>query len=113
MSSVKPPGTRDAGGEPSSLPPELTTRPQWVLWRRAPDAKGRPAKVLYNARTGQKASTTNPDTWTAYPAAAAALARRRGFDGLGFVFSAADDLIGVDLDHCLDADGAVAPWAQV
>src|SRR5207249_3819246 len=32
--------------------------------------------------------------------------------GIGFVVTANDPYVGLDLDHCRDDHGAIAPWAQ-
>lgn len=31
--------------------------------------------------------------------------------GIGFVLSDVDDIVCIDLDHCLSPDGTLAPWA--
>jgi putative DNA primase/helicase len=49
--------------------------------------------------TGYKASSTDAGTWGTYEAATHATGQC-GFDGVGFVFSAEDPYIGVDLDDC-------------
>jgi putative DNA primase/helicase len=81
----------------------LQTRPQWVCWRRE-ERQGKGTKIPCNARTGQRAESDNPVTWTSYTVA------KRAYDGLGYMFER--DITGVDLDHCIDADGQIAPWAQ-
>jgi len=59
---------------------------------------------------GSPASSTDAATWSTFDQAAAAADR---FDGIGFVFSADDPFVGIDLDACRDAaTGIVAPWAQ-
>jgi hypothetical protein len=34
-------------------------------------------------------------------------------DGIGFVFSDEDQILGIDLDHCIDSDGQIDQWARV
>ncbi|MFC8583241.1 bifunctional DNA primase/polymerase [Streptomyces sp. NPDC057217] len=83
----------------SALPVELTTRDRWV--RRAADK--RPLTVA-----GMAASSTDPRTWSTYKSAAASTAGV----GLGFVLSDVDDVVCLDLDHCLNPlTGRLAPWA--
>lgn len=95
---------------PGTIPAELLDLPQWVTWRMEL-ADGKPTKVPYSPATGHKASTTDPGTWGSYEQAVWAAASR-GHAGVGFVFSADDPYVGVDLDHCRDPDtGAVEAWA--
>lgn len=83
----------------SSIPAELTERPQWVVWRLESRNGKRPTKVPYDAKTSRKASSTNPQTWCDFATACAAVEQ---FDGMGFVFSDDDDLGGIDLDCCFN-----------
>jgi hypothetical protein len=100
-----------------SIPAELTVRHQWVVWslEGPPDKKTgkvKPTKVLKNPRTGYNASTTNPETWSTYHEAVAAL-EAGGYEGLGFIFAPDDEYAGVDLDHCRDPEtGEIAAWAR-
>jgi len=94
-----------------AIPDALRARPQWVTWRsetRAPD-DSKPTKVPYNVRTGEKASTTDPRTWSPFEAACAAA---DGYDGIGYVFAPDDPHVGIDLDGCRDPEtGAIEAWA--
>ena len=97
----------------SRTPPaleELQACPQWVCWRK--EARGgKPTKVPYGPRTGALARSDDPATWASYAEAKAARDRRPGrYDGLGYMFSG--DYTGIDLDHCVTADGRVDSWAQ-
>jgi P4 family phage/plasmid primase-like protien len=51
--------------------------------------------------TGRSASSTNPATWTDFLVVEQAYLTHK-FDGIGFVFSHDDDLVGIDLDDCYD-----------
>jgi primase-polymerase (primpol)-like protein len=83
----------------TTLPHELTSRDRWV--RRA--ANKRPLTA-----GGMPASSTDPATWSDYKTASASLAGV----GLGFVLSGMDDIVCLDLDHCLNPlTGRLAPWA--
>ncbi|MFD3530277.1 bifunctional DNA primase/polymerase [Streptomyces sp. NPDC058664] len=82
-----------------ATPIELKTRDRWV--RRAADK--RPLTVA-----GMAASSTDSATWSAHTSAAASTAGV----GLGFVLSDEDDIVCIDLDHCLNPlTGRLAPWA--
>lgn len=93
-------------------PAELTQRPQWVAWRfEQRKNEPKPTKVPVNARTGQLASTTDPSTWSTYLEALAYLETGHA-DGIGYVLSADDPYVGLDLDACRNVDtGVVEPWA--
>jgi putative DNA primase/helicase len=95
------------------VPAELREPLQWVDFKLEPSQKQtKLTKIPYNARTGRKASSTNPKTWATYKAALDAYGRG-GYDGLGFVFSPEDPYTGVDLDNCRDPEtGAIEPKAQ-
>ena len=95
-----------------SFPQELTALRQWICWRLEPDPKGeRPRKVPYDPRTGRKASSTNPETWATLPEAMRAQTKYL-FTGVGFVFTEAGGIVGVDIDHCRNEDGTFTEAAQ-
>lgn len=94
-----------------NVPLELKATPQWVVWRYEDRGKPKPDKVPYNPRAGQRAKSNDLQTWASFAEAAAAF-QHGGFDGVGFVFSAADPYSGVDLDSCRDPEtGRLEPWA--
>ncbi|MFF7171105.1 bifunctional DNA primase/polymerase [Streptomyces pseudovenezuelae] len=81
-----------------TIPAELTSRPRWVR---------RTSRKVPVAVDGTVASSTDPATWSRYRNAAASDAGV----GLGFVLDG-DGIVCLDLDHCVDTEGAVAGWAQ-
>jgi hypothetical protein len=84
---------------------------QWVCWRLE-ERGGKPTKIPYSPLTGQRASSTNPETWAGYREAVRAC-KEHGYGGIGFVFTAEDDLCGVDLDGCRHPEtGEIEGWAQ-
>ena len=93
-----------------ALPAALVDRDQWVCWRTQ-ERDGKPTKVPIIPGTTQFASTTAPTTWTGFSEAREA-ATTTPVDGVGFVFTAEDPLVGIDLDDCRDpaADTPTA-WA--
>src|SRR4051812_23309337 len=95
-----------------TIPLELRLRDQWVVYtpiRRTGDP--RPTKKPLNPRDGSPASTTDPATWGSFAQARAAHATG-DYAGVGYVFSAADPYVGIDLDHCRDPEtGVIEPWA--
>jgi len=87
---------------------ELQARPQWVCWRSLRQ-QGKLTKIPYNAATGKYAESDNPQTWASY-AQVIQTQRARRYDGIGYMFHR--DYTGVDLDHCVNPDGSIDPWAQ-
>ncbi|BBL79462.1 hypothetical protein RxyAA322_13160 [Rubrobacter xylanophilus] len=84
---------------------------QWVCWR-AEERGGKLTKVPYSPASGLRARCDDPTSWGAF-AEARETARERGYEGIGFVFTAADPFCGVDLDGCVDPEtGEVEPWAM-
>jgi hypothetical protein len=105
----------------NAIPTYLTEHDRWLLWRTktTTDRKTgekRSTKVPISYHTSKPADVTKPQSWTDYTNVEAALNRKTGaWDGMGFVLGfieqAAEVVIGLDLDTCLDDDGALAEWA--
>ena len=95
-----------------NFPQELAALRQWICWRLEPDPRGeKPRKVPYDPKTGRKASSTNPETWATLPEAMRAQTKYL-FTGVGFVFTEAGGIVGVDIDHCRNEDGTFTEAAQ-
>ena len=99
---------------PDAIPALLRETARWVLWRyqlvdRGSGANARKvwAKVPKMAN-GRNARSTDPASWTTYDRALKAYGARSGkpdaFDGIGFIFDGSDDLLGIDLDDCVETD---------
>jgi putative DNA primase/helicase len=98
--------------DPSSVPAELTKRPQWVVWRTT-NRNGKTTKPPYSVRTGRLADCRDSETWSEFPTVLAAFRKSKKLEGLGFVLSADDPYVGIDLDKCRDPDtGVIEPGAQ-
>ncbi|WP_432053738.1 bifunctional DNA primase/polymerase [Streptomyces sp. bgisy022] len=89
---------RVAGEQVARIPAELRAKARWVRYssRKVP------------LRTdGRFASVQDPSSWSDFPAAVKATAG----EGVGFVLTAGDGIVVVDLDHAVEG-GRVLPWAQ-
>ena len=100
---------------PENIPDTLKQLPQWVVWRAfwrpgKGDKPGKWTKAPFQP-DGRPAKSTDPATWAEFGECLLAYQSGR-FDGIGFVLTREAGIIGVDMDHCIDADGNVAPWAQ-
>ncbi len=106
---------------PDGVPLYLTRLPRWLLWRierRVNRATGEitATKPPISFHTGKKCDAHDPRNWTDFTKVAAALTKSTAWDGfgiaLGEVAELGEILIGLDLDACLDDDGALAHWAM-
>ena len=87
-----------------NIPKELKEITQWVCWRLVPDnAGGKDRKLPFNPETGKAAASNKPETWTTFENASKAV-DRYGYTGLGFMFQKEGGIVGVDIDHCYDAE---------
>ena len=93
------------------IPDRLLKYDQWLCWREE-DRDGKPTKIPIDPVTGEFASTTNPETWSEFETARDRV-ETDSEDGVGFVFTDDDPIVGVDLDDCRDPDQETAdPWAR-
>jgi putative DNA primase/helicase len=93
-----------------AVPRYLKDRQQWVVWKYV-DREGKQTKCPHNARTGNLASSNNPSDWSGIEIAETALSGGN-YNGIGYVFSEDDGLVGIDIDDCRNAQtGEVEPWA--
>ena len=94
----------------NKIPGILKKTDQWILWKTI-SRGGNPTKVPYSA-SGKEAKSNDPLTWTDIFTVIEAYASGN-WDGPGFMFSADDEFVGVDLDGCRDPQsGKVADWAR-
>ena len=95
-----------------NIPTQLQAIPQWVCWKGEHKKEGRMTKVPINPNTGKKARVNDSNTWSTYDDARSCCIKNN-LDGLGFVFSADDNFIGIDLDHSIDSNtGEIEKTAQ-
>ena len=89
---------------------ELKRIPRWVLWRWE-EREGKWTKPPFQPH-GAYANSGDPRTWVSFSRAVDA-SNEGGFSGVGIVLTKEDDLVGVDLDHCLDpTSGEMDSWAK-
>ncbi len=95
-----------------TVPGCLREHAQWVCWKYVLRA-GKQTKCPFNARTGRKADTTDPNTWSSFDEARQACRTDERHVGVGFVFAAADPFCGIDLDDCIDGTtGEIKTWGR-
>ncbi len=95
----------------AAIPAELRACPQWVAWQWE-RREEKWTKVPVNARTGDRAGSDNPATWTDFDTARMYAATRTNIAGIGYMFSADDPYTGIDFDTCRDPEtGELDAWA--
>lgn len=90
----------------NNVPNYLTSLPQWVAWSGKIGHNGKTVKIPINPKLGKPAKTNDPDTWASFDEALA-YSRKKNLPGVGFVFSENDEIVGIDLDHCIDPETGV------
>lgn len=80
------------------IPAELAGRARWVRY----SSRKVPLRV-----DGRFAAVDDPSSWSDFTA----VTQARAGQGFGFVLTAGDRIVVIDLDHAVE-DGRVLPWAQ-
>jgi primase-polymerase (primpol)-like protein len=96
----------------NSFPRALQDLNQWVCWKLALQKNGKSKKIPFNPHTGRPASVTDHNTWGSFPDANKGCKKFK-LNGVGFVFTADDPFVGVDLDGCRNPEtGQIKIWAE-
>ena len=87
-----------------NIPEELKNVKQWVglkkVWN---EEREKYDKIPHNPLTGEKASSTDPETWASFDEAVSS-----SYDLIGIALSENDPYIGVDIDNQLDKELALS-----
>lgn len=93
-----------------AVPGTLLEYDQWLCWRED-ERDGKATNIPIDPTTGEFASTTDAETWAPFETAREQV-QFGTEDGLGFVFTDDDPIVGVDLDDCRDPEtGEIDAWA--
>ena len=91
-----------------SIPDELKGYKQWVPWKGVARDNGKTDKIPYDAKTGKRAKSNDPQTWSDFDTAWKSYSHNGGgYDGIGFVLAKDDPFTGWDFDSCRDTQGRV------
>jgi len=111
MSTEKVTNTNTSDNKNVSVAQSLKNKDQWICWN-IEEKDGRETKVPIDPHGSGYADTTDSDTWTSYEDAVE-YKEKADCDGIGFVFTQAGWVVGVDLDDCRDPDtGQLEDWAD-
>jgi putative DNA primase/helicase len=94
---------------PANIPQALKAVPQWVCWKYEWNGK-KWTKPPFQTN-GYKASKTNPQHYFAFDKVLAAY-EAGGFDGIGFVLTANDPFVAIDIDHCITDEDGLSVFAK-
>ena len=96
----------------NSIPETLRSIPRWINWDYMESGDGKkPRKVPLGKGTDYGTNYNDPSAWRTFASVMTEASEREGV-GIGFVFSDADDIVGVDLDNAYDDQGWLKPWAR-
>ena len=112
--STEPPQPDALAVEFAALAETLTDRDAWVCWEYVwkHDREGW-TKLPIDPSTGDAASSTDSETWSSFEEAQQHYRETEQTDGVGYVVSEEDIIVGVDLDDCVDAaSGEIDSWAR-
>lgn len=91
----------------NAIPAQLRAIPHWIGWNWD-ERDGKRTKLPKAPGQRKCAKVNDPSTWRDFPTAAGHI---EAHDGLGFVISEGDGLVGIDFDDIL-VDGTVVEWAK-
>lgn len=98
----------------SAIPQALKEQRRWAPWRAVfNEKKNKFDKVPHRAdRPEYGISSAKPEQWFSFEVALAAYRKNpKMFAGVGYCMTGQQDVVGVDMDHCVER-GVVAPWAR-
>ncbi|OGQ96502.1 MAG: hypothetical protein A2521_09465 [Deltaproteobacteria bacterium RIFOXYD12_FULL_57_12] len=93
----------------ANIPQALKSVPQWVCWKYEWNGK-KWTKPPFQPN-GFKASKTTPQHYSTFDKVLAAY-EAGGFDGIGFVLTANDPFVAIDIDHCITDEDGLSAFAK-
>lgn len=96
---------------PRAIPDDLKAIPRWLCWK-AEKRGNKITKVPYAAGDlSNSIDPQSPGAWTDFDSAFQAYQKSSKVTGVGFVLNGQDDIVGIDLDHCI-VDGELTDTAK-
>ena len=97
--------------DPENIPEEMKQSSRWVLYSIFVNPYSNRVEKLPKSLNGKLADITKPESWTTFEKAYGSLIKNENtFSGLGFVLG--DGIFGIDLDHVINQEGNIEPWAE-
>lgn len=89
----------------NNIPEEMKSIARWVCLNMVEEG-GKQTKRPVSAHSGKVASITDEANWADFNTAIKYYQEHKDrINGIGFVFTDDDDIVGIDFDGCLDTDG--------
>jgi putative DNA primase/helicase len=89
----------------NNIPEEMKSIARWVCLNMVEEG-GKQTKRPVSAHSGKVASITDEANWADFNTAIKYYQEHQDrINGIGFVFTDDDDIVGIDFDGCLDTDG--------
>lgn len=87
-----------------NIPSELKALKQWVVWLYEDVGRNKPAKMPYAVNPKKKASVSDSATWSTFDEVVEAYNKFSNINGIGFVLTGSEGIIGIDVDGKIDID---------
>ena len=94
------------------IPKKLMHLDQWVVWQKKPREGNKDQKIPFNPKNGKLASVTDPDTWGSFKEAKK-MYGNGNYNGIGFVLTNKDNIVGIDLDKCFVNDKLLPEYEEL
>ena len=91
---------------------ELAPRRRWACYQKILDPNtDKCSKKPISAITGRGAKSNDPRTWCTLDKALHFLSVRKDLSGLTLALTSYDNLVGIDIDHCINEKGEISDVA--
>ncbi len=96
----------------SAVPEEMKQHKCWVCWTKE-KRDGKTTKVPKNPRTNGNALPTLSATWSTFKEAETYYTGHpQTIEGVGYVFTESNGVVGIDIDHCVDGKHIICDKIQ-
>ena len=95
----------------SSVPEEMKRHKAWVCWTVG-ERSGKSTKIPKNPKTGGNARHDFSGTWTTFEEAEKYYNDHTDIEGIGYVFTEDQGIVGIDIDHCIADDKIISEEIQ-
>jgi Uncharacterized conserved protein len=92
---------------------DLASHNRWGCYKKIFDKEsGKYSKIPISAITFKGAKSNDPKTWCSLGKAISYLNVRKDLSGIVLALTSYDDIVGIDIDHCIDENGELSAMAK-